>query len=557
MQSPKNNSIDKLKSLFIRNDIDGYIIPSNDEFQSEYVIDENNRLKYVTGFGGSNGIAIITNDNNYFFTDGRYIVEAKKNLHNFEVFNISALNQFSYSGRLGFDPKLFSISNFAKFGHLNLIACEYNLVDQIWSRETKANHKVYNYPEKYAGLSVDKKILMLKEFLQKYDGDAILITDPANISWLLNLRSTYDLMNPVLLANLIFYKTGEIKVFCNESLSRSSYEIYPFNHLERYLHELKEKKVILDPRTASIWHRAILKEASFCEDPVYIAKAIKNNIEQAQAKRINLIDSVALNKFLFWLDSEKNDFYELDVVNKLYELRSEHEDFIAPSFHSICGFKGNGAIIHYRANEKTNLKIQGDGLLLVDSGGHYWGGTTDVTRVALIGKATYEQKRDYTDVLKGHIAIASAKIPLGATGKDLDPLARQFLWKRSKDYSHGTGHGVGNMLNVHEGPQSISRYSNVCFQPGMIVSNEPGFYKENEYGIRLESLLLTEQEGDFLSFKALTLVPFEKKLILFELLSKQEKQWLKSYHDEVFKKISPSLNSKQQAWLKRKTTSPL
>lgn len=546
-----NKRLERFRSCFDHIGVEGFIVPSNDEFQSEYVDEAYNRLKYLTGFSGSNGLAIITKSSKFFFTDGRYLIQAKNELTDFAIHDLADLEHFKIFEKLGYDPKLFSIKSFNKYKHLNLVSCD-NIIDKLWSRDTTANGEFFFYPDKYSGLSTKNKLANLRGFLKNQQFDAIVITDSSNVSWLLNIRSNHNLSNPVLLSNLILSSDGRIKLFTPTKLDIKNIECYALSELEDHLIQLRNKRVAIDPISASIWHKEMLRNPIYIEDPCTLAKAIKNNIEQSHAKRINKIDSIALIKFFYWLEKHKHEVSEVTVASKLIEFRSLNKDFVAPSFPSICGFKENGAIIHYKADEKTNKKIEKDGLLLVDSGGHYFGGTTDITRVVLIGKATHKQKLYYTLVLKGHIAIASAKFPVGTRGKDLDPLARQFLWKHEKDYSHGTGHGVGNFLSVHEGPQRISKYSDTKLLPGMIISNEPGYYEENEYGIRIENLLMIKQKKEFLYFETLSLVPIEKKLILKKLLSKDEITWLNNYHASLFKKLSTGLTKAEQNWLKKK-----
>ncbi len=536
--------------------LDGYLIPSVDEFQCEYVPDHLNRLKFITGFSGSNGLALITLNEAIFFTDGRYLLQATKELSSkFKIQNIATLYEINAIGRIGYDTKLHTKLNIAQYKNLNLVECN-NLVDSIWQDKPKAKlSQIFKYPLKFAGESFISKRNKIQAYLQEKSLDSLIITDPNCICWLLNIRAHDIDYNPILLSYLIFHQCSKIEIFSSAKFKEENVDNYPLEEFSNRLKLIANKKVQLDQTSASAWVSNHFKDPIFKEDPCLIAKACKNNIEIKQARRIHQIDGVALCKLLHWL--EKNYAYEteMSVAEKLLDFRKMNGHFIYPSFPTIAGFKEHGAIIHYRADENSDKPLA-NGLLLLDSGGQYFGGTTDITRTIALGKPTHEQKLNFTLVLKGHIALAKAKFPKGTSGSDLDSLARQYLWQHGKDYAHGTGHGVGNCLNVHEGPQRISKLGTYPLSPGMIISNEPGFYKTNEYGIRIENLMLVVKSSDnYLSMETLTLVPIEKKLILRKLLSNEEKEWLNSYHQKIYNKISPSLNSKEKAWLKLKTAS--
>ena len=534
--------INLIQDLLKTHQLDGFLIPSNDEFQNEYVPNHLNRLKYLTGFTGSNGYAIITSNKNIFFTDGRYLLQAEQELGNiFEIHDISKLCSF-LDKKIGYDPKLHT-SNFIK-QNPKLIEAP-NLIDLIWQNKPEPNlSEIFSYPLKYAGESSDSKRQKIIHYLAKQELDALIITDPTNICWLLNIRAHDVAYNPILLSYLIFHQNGEIELFYNSSM---------FEQFSTSLKKLQDKKVQLDQNSASIWIINHFSNPILKEDPCLLAKACKNAVEIKQARRIHVIDGVAVCKLLYWLE-QNNNLTELDVAQKLLEFRQEHPDFIYPSFPTIAGFAEHGAIIHYQPNIKTNKKLEANGLFLLDSGGQYFGGTTDITRVIPIGRSTKQQKHDFTLVLKGHIALAKAKFPIGTSGAKLDSLARYYLWQDGKNYAHGTGHGVGNCLSVHEGPQRISPLSNQALLPGMILSNEPGYYKPQEYGIRIENLMLVKNSIDgYLAMEILSLAPVDKRLIIVSNLSADEKKWLNSYHQQIYKKISPHLNQKEQAWLRLKT----
>jgi Xaa-Pro aminopeptidase len=537
------NVISELRKKICANKLDSFIIPSNDEFQSEYVPDHANRLRFITGFKGSNGVALITSDKAIFFTDGRYILQAKEEVNSeFQIHDIKNIydNEF-LKGKIGYDPKLHTSVN--QYKNSTFIACE-NLVDLIWkNKPTSEISQTFDYPVKYAGELSESKCNNIERYLQDNEIDALVITDPTNICWLLNIRGGDVKYTPVILSYLIFHKDG-------------NYDIYTdFAKFSEQLKLLKDKKVQIDPGSASLWVQDHLNTPILKEDPCSLAKACKNKVEITQARRIHAIDGVAICKLLHWLEN-KNNTSEIEVVDKLLEFRALGKDFLYPSFATISGFAEHGAIIHYCVSDESSKRLSGNGLFLLDSGGQYFGGTTDITRVVPIGKATYQQKFDFTMVLKGHIALASSIFPEGTGGDALDSIARYHLWKHGKDYAHGTGHGVGNCLSVHEGPQRISKGGGCPLKPGMIVSNEPGYYKNGEYGIRIENLMLVKKlKNKFLGFETLTLAPIERKLILTNLLSKDEKEWLNKYHQKVYSKLSPSLSRQEELWLKKKTKS--
>ncbi len=546
----KNNLkllIEKIKT----HHLDGYLIPSNDEFQSEYVPEHLNRLKFITGFSGSNGLALITPTQNLFFTDGRYILQAEQELNGlFEIHNLNDLFNKLPKLKIGYDPKLHTALNIQRYKAFNLVASP-NLVDLIWQdKKAQATSKIFTYPLKYAGETSTSKTEKLKAYLTKDNIDALIITDPSNICWLLNIRAHDIAYNPILLSYLIFYQDGTLELFSNiPEVKNTETQCYPLNKFIERLELLKDKKVQLDPDSASIFISNNFRSPILKQDPCFMAKACKNNIEIKQAKRIHIIDGLAVTRLLYWLDKNYLNQSEISVADKLLEFRKLNPDFIYLSFPTIAGFASNGAIIHYHANKKTNKTLTGNGLLLLDSGGQYFGGTTDITRVIPIGKPSYQQKLNFTLILKGHIAYANCKFIPGTTGGELDILARYYLWQDGKNYAHASGHGVGNCLNVHEG-----RMGNVALSPGMIIANEPGYYKNGEYGIRIENLLLVrKQKNGFLAMETLTLAPIDKRLILTKMLSKQEKSWLNQYHKKIYNKLSPHLNTQEKSWLKSKT----
>ncbi len=545
-----STKIIKLRDIFDDYGIDCFLIPSNDEFQSEYVPEHLNRLKFITGFTGSNGLAVITKNSALFFTDSRYILQAHQELSdNFKVYNLSDLSKHIPKNKIGYDPKIYSLKAIEYYKDYNLVPCD-NLVDLIWGDKSALKQsEVFEYPLEYAGKSSDNKRKEIQDYLVNNKIDALIITDSSSICWLLNIRAHDVAYNPMLLSYLIFHQNGSIELFSN---AKDSYSLEDF---PKRVKSIKNKQVQIDPNSASTWLANQLDNPILADDPCLLKKSCKNDIEIDCAKEIHLIDGVAVTKLLHWLDNNAEEKNELSISCKLLEYREKNDRFIYPSFTTISAFAANGAIIHYAPNEKTNKTLSGSGLFLLDSGGQYYGGTTDVTRVVPIGNPTQQQKKNFTLVLKGHIALARAIFPKGTSGAELDILARQFLWQEGKDYAHGTGHGVGNCLSVHEGPQRISKHSKVPLKPGMILSNEPGYYKDGEYGIRIENLMLVKElNNGYLAFETLTLVPIDKRLILPEMLNLDEQQWLDEYHKKVYQKLSPFLSEQEKSWLLKDKT---
>ena len=414
-----------------------------------------------------------------------------------------------------------------------------------------------------------KKSKLLDGFLS----DAIFISKPENLNWLLNIRSDDVDYTPLFLAQALLFKNGKLVIFANEerfeNINLENVEIISKEKFEEYFKRFSSQKTLIqiDKRATNYWSCEVFEKNNIkyfhknC--PIEILKAIKNSHEIIGAKKSHYHDAIAIVRFLFWLeDSQKKQqiISEISAQQKLLEFRQKCDHFLYPSFETISGFEANGAIIHYHSTPQTNKEFLGNSLYLFDSGGQYFGdnfcGTTDITRTIAIGTPSTEMIEDYTRVLKGHIALARIKFPRGTSGSQLDVLARSHLWNVGKNYDHGTGHGVGSFLSVHEGPCSISKNSPQSLQIGMILSNEPGFYKEGEYGIRLENLMLvTEFDEKFLCFETLTLAPFDFNLIDFKMLTYPEKKWLAEYHRNILRTIGEELNYQELSWFIAKTNS--
>jgi Xaa-Pro aminopeptidase len=579
-------NIKKLRELFETECIDAYIVPHEDEFLTEYVPNHSERLSFITGFTGSAGLAIITKNKAAIFVDGRYTTQVKletsgkifdyHDLNNTEIENwikknIEQQSQIGFCSMTISLDKLASFKNFVSNTKITLKKTD-NLIDKIWlERPSQSTGLIYEHKSKFSGVShKEKKQLIIKEII-KNNCDSLFISEPENTCWFLNIRGDDLEFTPLVRSYSLVQKNGEINLFSNHELSNNIKKYFkendiihlPINKIEEFFKNKNFKKTIFDFKTTPFeLADTIFKYSNNYKNisnPCSLLKACKNKTEIEGAIKAHIRDGVALTKFLFWLNnkSEQNKLNEIDVEEKLLELRKNEERFISPSFNTIAGTGSNGAIVHYKANHTSCKNLKAGDLLLVDSGGQYLDGTTDVTRtVALFPneKTIQKEKKDrFTRVLKGHIAIACSVFKKGTSGKDLDPYARKYLIEEGLDYKHGTGHGVGSFLGVHEGPQSISPLGVQEIKEGMIISNEPGYYKENEYGIRIENLILTKEMNDSnnLYFKTLTLAPIDKNLISREMLNDDEIDWIDKYHEKVYKNLSGFMQEKELVWLKK------
>ena len=556
--------LQKLKDQFKKYNIDGYVIPKNDEFFSEY--SNKDRLNLISNFTGSAGYAIILKKINYLFVDGRYTIQAKiQSGKNFKIVDYTKLynvNLFK-NLNLGIDPTLITslqIKNFfLKNNKIKLI--EKNLVDNIFNSKKKSSKPFYSLDKKITGESHLKKIDKIGKFLKDNRCDYLLITAPENIAWLLNIRGYDNPNSPIPNAHLLINKKKDIFLIVDKKKSinllrekklKKNQIIQP-QHITNFLYKLNKGKIILDIKTCSIHiEKILIKRFKIIkkEDPIYLLKSIKNSTEIKNMIKTHIIDGVALTKFIYWIKKiNKKRITEVDAQNKLEKFRKLCPEYLFPSFETIAGSGKNGAIIHYRATKNNAKFINKNEIFLCDSGGQYKYGTTDVTRTITFSKQNSRIKNIFTKVLKGHIAVAEINLNKKKYGKLIDIEARKFLNSSGLNYNHGTGHGVGFFLNVHEGPQSISKFNSVRIKEGMILSNEPGFYQKGKFGIRIENLVYALKIGNKLLFKNLTLAPIEKDLINFEYLTKKEKNYLFKYHLEVYSKLSPFLNKKEKNWL--------
>tara|TARA_B100001540_G_C15816373_1_gene647726 strand:+ start:474 stop:2174 length:1701 start_codon:yes stop_codon:yes gene_type:complete len=560
-------ALSKLKKLLKNHNLDAYVIPKNDEFFGEYAFP--NRLKTISNFSGSAGFAVITCSINYLFVDGRYLIQSKiESGRDFKIIEIpytypkDIINNNLFK-RIGYDPKLFTATTLERyFGYkYNLIPLNENLVDKIFlEKETKEN-LFFKLDKKFVGESISSKINRLSRVIKKYRSDSIFVSAPENVAWLLNIRGRDNPNSPIPNARLILDENKRIYFFTNlkkiknikKKINYKKIKFYDFDRFYDVLSKLNSSLFTIDKSTCSIFNQGLIKSRfriNNHEDPIYNFKSIKNKIEIKNMKDAHIIDGAALTKFLYWIKQEKNfGFDELFLEKKLEKFRKKNKQYIYPSFNTIAGSGPNSAIIHYRSSQKTNRKIKKKDIFLCDSGGQYKYGTTDVTRTVCFSKPTQRVKNIFTRVLKGHIAVAINDLNKFNKGYLIDKKARSALNKINLDYGHGTGHGVGFFLNVHEGPQSISKFNSVELKEGMIVSNEPGYYEEGKFGIRIENLIYVEKNKNRLQFKNLTMAPIDKDLINEKLLNPSEKEYLLKYNLEVYGKISKFLNKKEKNWL--------
>jgi Xaa-Pro aminopeptidase len=562
------NKINQLRNILNQQNCDGYLIPKNDEYFGEYVPKNKDRLKFISGFTGSAGLALILKNKSYLFVDGRYTLQAKAEINkNFEICEIPKikphyiLKNLNKKITLGFDPKLFTSSTLKNIISNSLIKpkpINNNLIDIIWKNKKKINNnKFYILEEKYHGENYLNKISKLCKFLKLKDIHYLLTTATENISWLLNIRGSDALYSPLTNGKILFNKNGKIIFFTNikkitPQIKKAFKKKVIFIKEElfvNYLRKIKNSKILIDKKTCSFYYEKNIHSSNKLidiEDPIYLLKAIKNKTEISNTKIAHLFDGIALTKFIFWLKNnyKKTKITEISAQNKLENYKKQNKGYLYPSFSTITGFAANGAIVHYRSSHKTNKTIKGNNLFLLDSGSQYFYGTTDVTRTIAIGKISNFKKKIYSNVLKGHIGVALYKINKSTLGKHIDRVARAPLLKLSHNYSHGTGHGVGYFLNVHEGPQGLSPFNNHKILPGMILSNEPGFYKENDFGIRIENLIYCEKiNGNHSKFVNLTIVPIDKDCINKKLLNKNEINWINNYHQKIFYILKPFMNN--------------
>jgi Xaa-Pro aminopeptidase len=573
----------------------GFLVPHSDEHQDEFLAPPAERLAWLTGFTGSAGVAVVLEKAAALFVDGRYILQARAQTDPdlFEVFQTPEAKPSSWiaenlsrSASVGYDPALHTIKEIERLTEtlarsgIKLEPIDGNPIDAIWhDRPKPSSAQIVPHGIEYAGRSAQEKIRDVQALLKKEKADAVLLTLLDSIAWLFNIRGGDIKHTPVAFAYATVPATGRPTLFIDSAKIgdnvkgdlREFAELADPAALMDRLRAMGQAgaRVRLDPETAPIRFAQALKAhgVQFVpgQDPCILPKAIKNEVEIKGAQAAHLRDGVAMARFLAWLDEmgSSGKIDEIDAAMKLEDCRRESGQLKDIAFDTISAVGPNGAIVHYRTTTKNKRTLEGSTLYLIDSGAQYREGTTDVTRTIAIGTPTTEMRRHYGLVLKAHIAIATARFPKGTRGQDLDPFARRPLWEAGLDFDHGTGHGVGSYLSVHEGPQRLSRLGTVELQTGMILSNEPGYYRESHYGIRLENLVLVTPLAsipggtrEMMGFETLTLVPFDRRLIDPKQLSAAELAWLNAYHARVRKEIEPILLSDDRAWL-RHATAPI
>lgn len=571
--------------------LDAYVIPTSDPHQSEYVAEHWKGREWISGFTGSAGIVVITQDHAGLWTDSRYFLQAENQLDGsqFVLHKQQATGTPEYitwlaeqlpkGSTVGLDGYLFSLSQLRQLEkalaikdiHINT---EIDLMLDIWKdRPALPLDPIFEYDVMFAGESRANKLSRIREKMAKQGTDFHLITTLDDIAWALNIRGKDVEANPVAISYLVvgkemaylFINPEKVSDAIKQNLNNDGIILKPYDAIESFLEKL-EAPILVDDRSISVrLFQAIPEQQIIKGDNIpLLLKAIKNPTEISHLREAMRKDGVALTRFFRWLEKalQTRTVTEFEAGRKLHEFRAAQGNYFGESFTAIVGYNANGAIVHYRPEEDSSAEIKPEGILLLDSGGQYLEGTTDITRTVALGTPTEEQKRHYTLVLKGHIALAKAKFPAGTTGVQLDTLARQFLWQQGLNYGHGTGHGVGFFLSVHEPPQGFTSSPNnqrgsTPHEPGMLTSNEPGFYKTGEYGIRIENLVLCveaeENEfGKFLQFDTLTLFPIDTTLIDSNLLTQEEKNWFNEYQHRVFNELAPRLDGEEVEWLRRK-----
>ncbi len=565
--------ISKLKNKLNEFNLDGYLIPKNDEFFSEYVPLYKDDLQYITNFSGSYGLALILKKSNFLFVDGRYTIQASiESGRNFKIlphpFFVKKNSLKLKNKRIGFDPKLFNESFIKRFSNKFKIECtavNKNLVKLIKENKNNFDKKknFYVLDERITGENCLSKIKNLKKYFLTNKIDIMLVTSAENIAWLLNIRGHDSDYSPIPNCHLVIDKKMRIYLFCDLKKVDSKFEkklnfihILKINELENFLQRIKGQNFLIDNLTCSIFYKNIIEKHNNISqkiDPIYFLKSQKNKIELKNTKKIHEFDGAALTKFLFWIKNnyKKRKITELTAQEKLLKFRKKFKKFKCLSFPTISSTGPNGAIVHYNVSKRTNRVLERGNIYLVDSGGQYHYGTTDVTRTISLDCKSEKIKEIFTRVLQGHLNLSNFKIKKNTSGSILDQVARKHLKSIKLDYPHGTGHGVGYFLNVHEGPQSISKSNKVKLKPGMILSNEPGYYKNGKFGIRIENLVYVKKNKKGMEFDNLTYAPIDKNLIIKKLLNQSEIFWLNSYHKKVYKTLKKYMDKKELNLLKK------
>lgn len=583
------NRLSSLRAIMKQQSISACIVPGTDPHASEYIADFWKEREWISGFNGSAGTAVITLDKAGLWTDSRYFLQAGEQLANsgFELMKMGEpdtldilpwlVTQLNAGDKVGINAQMFSMNAYAAMNTQlklnNLILCTTDLIKPIWeNRKELPKKSFFPFDTKYSGKATVEKLSLLRTEMKKLYADTFVMTALDEIAWIFNIRGNDVNYNPVVISYALieaekatlFVEPEKVNAETSAYLASQSIAIADYNQIYERLKQLTPTSSILVDGTKlnqaifeALPTKCIIRNSL---SPVNKLKSIKNETELEGFKTAMVKDGVALTRFFIWLEEtvKSGNLTEISVSQKLKEFRSEDENFMGESFHTICGYGSHGAIVHYSATTESDATIKDENILLLDSGGQYLEGTTDITRTVALGSPTAQQKTDFTLVLKGHIALATANFPVGTRGSQLDILARKAMWDLGLNYGHGTGHGVGHFLNVHEGPQSIRADENPTqLEPGMVISNEPGMYRTDKYGIRTENLIVVvagqkTEFGQFLKFETLTLFPIDQELIDWNLMSKQEIEWINNYHQTVYETLSKKLNEYGREWLSKK-----
>ena len=588
MKQSIKQRVDNLRSILKNEGIQAFIIPSTDPHMSEYVAPHWQSREWISGFTGSAGTVVITMNDAGLWTDSRYFIQAAEQLKDSgitlykemlpETPSIpSFLKSELHDGDcVGIDGSVFSTAEaHALKNDLAQAGISFKSIadpmNQLWSdRPSMPDAPVFIHEMQYAGKSIEEKLTEIRREMAQNGVESLLISALDEIAWTLNLRGNDVHCNPVFISYLfitstdvhLFIQPNKLTQEVADYLHASAIQTHDYAEIGTFLHTLAAKNILLNPqKTNYALYTAINPACNICEgaSPITLLKSIRNEQEIAGIHNAMTRDGIALVKFLKWLEEAvpQGNQSEISVDKKLHQLRAEQPLYMGESFDTIAGYKAHGAIVHYEATPESDAKLAPEGFLLLDSGAQYLDGTTDITRTIALGELTEEEKEDYTLILKGHINLAMAVFPEGTRGAQLDALARIPIWKRGMNYLHGTGHGIGHFLNVHEGPQSIRMNENpITLRPGMLTSNEPGVYKAGSHGIRIENLILTTvagvgMYGRYLQFETVTLCPICKKGIIKSLLNAEEIEWFNNYHLTVFNTLSPYLNEEEKSWLQQ------
>lgn len=591
MANPIQRHLASLRKFLEEKQLHAFIIPSTDPHLSEYPADHWASREWISGFTGSAGTVVVTRDKAGLWTDSRYFLQAAKQLENtgIDLFreglpttpNIEEwlISELSEGNIVGIDGNVYAASEAFQLNvkltmnGLHLIT-DYDPFADVWKdRPLIPTNPIFELPVKYSGIEASKKIAQVCATIEKQGADSLLVASLDTIAWLFNIRGNDVKCNPVAVCfayiskkeTVIFINPKKLTQEMGQYFKQENIQVADYDKIFDYVSSIPaHTKICLQSSKVSFaLYNKIPKTSRIIDvlSPADLMKSRKNETEQEGIRNAMQRDGVALVKFLMWFEKAvpSGEVEEMTIVDKLTEYRSQQDLYVGESFDTIAGYGPNGAIVHYHVTPESSAQVKPEGLQLIDSGAQYFDGTTDITRTVAVGPLTEQMKKDYTMVLKGHIGIATCKYPEGTRGSQIDILARKALWDNGLNYLHGTGHGIGHFLNVHEGPQSIRMNENpTTLQLGMVTSNEPGLYRANQYGIRIENLVLTKEDcvtefGAFYSFETLTLCPIDTTPIVKEMLTKDEISWLNNYHQYVYDRLSPSLSVEEKDWLKDKT----